>query len=559
MRMSRWRIPRQVALFAALAVAVAGLCAASGSAAGFGSAGSGSAVSGSVAGPAAGTRAAVADSQAAAEPPIDVTLYQDCDNPTDWLQPSAQFFPAAAYLGGWTDAAKLDGSLPVGYPEPALAASAGSGEGVQKSPARIGTNIYLCVRVLLQLDYHGLRELPPIRATFLAYGFEPVTATVQLVQPGPRDFKSCVEPDGTTSPACPPITAVAYADDTTTSPTYQQYQIVASAQLSLRISDVTVDGTPLNVGGSCAAGSVTTPGNPIGYDGAVLAGGDEQGEPEPQYASPLYGGAVDGSVYIGPVSGCGPGGDLDPLLTSAISGNGNYVKLIQSVLCEEETGLPTGSIAGSCEPNTDTPTVGPLWTVASGGAYAGPGSGAYDFDFGGGSEDVLCANSAVSGSIPDFAGPPRGPLGTFGWKFGGCAGSDGSTWTVAQQGTGVMDGQGPSEVISGTPGGVGLRADDVSLTFKGWGGQTGGTEKDPCEVVVSDQQASFTYTNPTRSSPAVLTAQSVSFTAGGFAMRMASSTCANIFTDEGMSSSTTSYPLRAGRAMTITSVPPPGA
>lgn len=113
----------------------------------------------------------------------------------------------------------------------------------------------------------------------------PVTATVQFVQPGPADFSACTEPDGRTSPDCPPLTAVIVANDTPHSPDINDYQVVSTAQLSLRVSDVRVNGMALDVGSSCGSGPVTTAGNPLGYDGVVLTGGDVPGDPEPQYAT----------------------------------------------------------------------------------------------------------------------------------------------------------------------------------------------------------------------------------------------------------------------------------
>lgn len=544
MRISRWRAFRKVVPFATLTVAVAVLCAASGSVA---------TTRSPVPSLASAARAAVTAAQASAEPPVNVPAYRNCADPADWLLRNPPLVPASAFLAGWSDAAKLNGSLGLGYPEPALGKSAGSGEGKQGGITIIAPLAYLCTRVLLQLDYHGLRELPPERATFLAYGFMPVTATVQFVQPGPRDFSACVEPNGTTSPDCPPLTAVVAADDTPTSADYQHYQVVSTAQLSLRISDVTVNGTALRVGGSCQTGPVTTPGNPIGYDGVVLTGGNVPGDPEPQYANPFFGGALDGSARIPPVSGCGSNGDLDPLLNAAISGPGNYIRIVQSLLCT------TGAIVGSCASDGVTPTVGPLWTVTNGGAFSGSsGAVAFTTSFLDKTRKIACADSAVSGSVPDFSGPPRGALGTMGWTFGDCVGygrngrPDGSTWTVAQQGTGLIDGVG-SSVASDIAGSVGLKLVGASLVFRGWGGQTGGTEQHPCQIIMTGEPG-IRYTNPFGSSAAELE----TLTEAAYTLEPTiSSTCADVLARFPMHLPTAIYKLRAGSGMTITNVPPP--
>ncbi|HSZ43103.1 MAG TPA: hypothetical protein VK817_24335 [Trebonia sp.] len=527
----------------ALTVAVAGLCAASGSAV---------TAEGAVSLPVSGIPAAVTDTQATAEPPINVGLYDDCIDPSKWLGPPIvhALHPASAYLAGWADTKKLNGSLPAGYPEPALAESAGSGEGKQAGALLAGTDTYLCARAILQLDDHGLRELPPVRATFLAYGFMPVTATVQLVQPGPRDFSACIEANGTTSPACPPLTATVI-DDTTPGAENNTYQVVSTAELSLRISDVSVNGTPLDVGASCQAGPVTTPGNPIHYDGVVLTGGNVAGDPEPQYSAVIYGGALDGSVYIPPVSGCGANGDLDPLLTSAISGPGNYARFVQSLLCT------SSGIEGSCAADGITPTVSPLWTVAHGGAYSSSAPAEFTIS---GSDTVECAASAISGGIPSSAGPPRGGLGTLHWTFSDCAGynpdgtPDGSTWTVTQQGVGYVDGVEPG-AMQAEPGAVFLKLTGLSLTFRGWGDGTGGTKGSPCQVVETGG-APITYTDPAGSSSAVLAVES--FGAGSTQLDMPSDTCADIG-DGALVSAVATYPLRTGRGITITNLPPPSS
>ncbi|HEY1705393.1 MAG TPA: hypothetical protein VGG75_37365 [Trebonia sp.] len=553
MRISR-RVARRAGAFLALTVAVAGLCAASGSAA---------TARNPVPARAAGTRAAVADTQASTDPPINVGLYQACDDPSDW-QTETPPVPTSANLAGWADTAKLGGSLPLGSPEPALSKSAGSGEGNQLGAVIIGSTTYACTLVRLQLDYHGLRELPPARATFLAYGVEPVTATVQFVQTGPRDFSACVDKDGTTSPDCPPVTAVVAADDTNGTPEYNDYQVVSTAQLSLRISDVSVNGTPLDVGGSCQTGPVTTEGNPLGYDGVVLTGGNQPGDPAPQYAQPAYGGALDGSATVPPVTGCGANGDLDPLLTSAISGPGNYVRFLQSVLCSG-TSLSTDLVVGACAPDGTTPTVGPLWTVTNGGAFTASGPVAMNVGAGLKPEDIKCVDSTLSASIADSGGPPRGNLGTVtSWTSGDCAGygrtgtADGSTWTITASGTGAVAGVGPNAVSgTSTEGDTILDFDGIGFTLRGWGGTTGATAQDPCQITVSGGQVGVVYTNPAASSAAMLQ----TMPSANFALHpsLVSSTCSNVAAGSTVTQPSGDFTLHTGSGVTITNLPPPSS
>jgi hypothetical protein len=534
-------------------MAVAGLCAASGPAV----------TARNLLSPrVSGTRAAVADTQTPAEPPINLSLYQACDSPSSWITED-QPVPTSVNLAGWSDTAKLDGSLVLGSPEPALAESAGTGEGNQAGAVDIGPDSYLCTRVTLQLDYHGQRELPPARATFLAYGFMPVTATVQFVQPGPRDFSACVEKDGITSPDCLPVTAV-IADNTTLGPEYNDYQVVSTAQLVLRISDVTVNGAPLDVGSSCQTGLVTAPGNPLGYDGVVVAGGNLPGDPVPQYTQPGYGGALDGSARVPPVTSCGANGTLDPLLTSAISGSGNYVKLLQSVLCSG-TSLSTDIVVGACGTDEKTPTIGPLWTVTNGGAFTASGSVGMNLAAASlHAEDIKCANSAVSGSIPDVSGPPRGALGTVNWTFGDCVGysrtgaADGSTWTITARGTGAVDGVATSLVSGGVgSGGTLLNFNGIGFTLRGRGGKTGATAQDPCQIVVSSGQAGVTYANPAASSAATL--QTVSGASWAVEPIVQSSTCSNETAPGAASEPFGKFTLHTGSGITITNLPPPSS
>lgn len=173
-------------------------------------------------------------------------------------------------------------------------------------------------------------------------------------------------------------------------------------------------------------------------------------------------------------------------------------------------------------------------------------------------------DSRISGSIPTFAGPARGDLGTADWTFSGCTGysragqPDGSTWTVTQQGTGGLDGV-ATGTTAGFPGESFLKLSGMQLTLRGWGGGTGGTEQDPCQVTLSGLGGeTVTYTNPAGSSPAQMMVGTTGY--GGGPMPLTSNTCANVqLTSTASADVRAAYPLSTGGGITITNLPPPGS
>lgn len=152
-----------------------------------------------------------------------------------------------------------------------------------------------------RLYFHGKPQLPQIRATFLAFRFVPVTATLQLTELSPIKIISV---SGITAPPFP-IT------------------VRASTRLSLRISKVKVNGVPLPVGPRCR------PRAPIKL---TLIGRGDNTLPPRGYTVPT-GGPLSGRLTIPPFTDCGVGENLDALLTGSISGPGNFVKVTQGKLC----------------------------------------------------------------------------------------------------------------------------------------------------------------------------------------------------------------------------------
>jgi hypothetical protein len=230
--------------------------------------------------------------------------------------PGISFIPnsspaqGCAYIVGYSDVKKLNGAALVG---PGLLNVA---EGVQTAEDTT-TGAYIQVDSAGQLDYkpcptcQTLHELPPAHATFLDFGFTPVTATLQLTEIGTINI---------------------YTVQTNVTVTNTAWSL-----MKLRVSDVTVDGQKLNVGPHCQTDKPLL----IGFTGA------------PSY-SLAGGGPLTGYITIPPFTGCGVTENLDPLITGTVSGPGNFAKFTQGSLCFLP---PPGSTGGGtgCPPNIPKP------------------------------------------------------------------------------------------------------------------------------------------------------------------------------------------------------------
>jgi hypothetical protein len=370
------------------------------------------------------------------QPVINRQAYDVCASPSTYAGVAPTFAIANGYIAGWSNISKLDGSQPVGNPVPAFAQSEGADKGLFGSTLRIGADYYECGLVKTQLDNlddNGKKEFPPVTSTFLAYGVVPVTATAYLIQAGPD-----------------PVTAVAYqllgppsiSGNSPAPQSYVPYTVVATAEVSLRVSDVKADGVSLDVGPNChtiqplyTPYPAIDPSNPDpGY--VMLAGGTGAGQPQPGFGVITSGGTVAGSVTIPPFTGCGVDGDnLDPLLDASVSGPGNYARLMEAALCIAQPG-----VASPYCTLDNLPVMRPFWTVSHGETFTGASSfllHTTPANLGG---PITCSGSDVAGNWPDTTASPRSAIGTFRWTgFSGCSGPGGSTWNVTQQGTAYFD------------------------------------------------------------------------------------------------------------------------
>ncbi|MYQ76163.1 MULTISPECIES: DUF6801 domain-containing protein [unclassified Streptomyces] len=150
-------------------------------------------------------------------------------------------------------------------------------------------------------------DLPDAESTFLTFGFQPVTAKVSF-ETGPMTISigNYISPAG------------------------RETFSVASFYQSLRLHDVRVNGTPLDVGSDCRTSKPFK---------VLLNGGDK-------YTNVGVGGLLEGEVDIPPFVGCGTGGeDLNSLFTASLSGPGNRIFMNQASTC-----IPGNPTKSYCPP-----------------------------------------------------------------------------------------------------------------------------------------------------------------------------------------------------------------
>ncbi|MEU6842314.1 DUF6801 domain-containing protein [Streptomyces sp. NPDC046716] len=217
--------------------------------------------------------------------------------PAPMVVTPAPGFGACAYAIGLAGVRKQNGSMIINDPSgnPGLmnvAANIQSG-----STFWPGTD-----DIFRRFDSLGELSLPDAESTFLSFGFTPVSAKVS--------FENT------------PITIStgdqhAYGDP-------ESYAVATFFQ-TLRIHDVKVNGTTLDVGPNCRTAKrfrVTLKAN-VGDGGG--------------YANVLFGGILSGKVDIPAFTGCGTGGEnLNPLFTAAISGPDNLITMNQAPVCSNE-------------------------------------------------------------------------------------------------------------------------------------------------------------------------------------------------------------------------------
>jgi hypothetical protein len=213
-----------------------------------------------------------------------------------------------AYVAGFSDVRKLGEAALVG---PALTDLILGSTVYLKNAANLS---YLQIQNEGKLEFHGKIQFPPARATLLAFGFVPVSATLQLRQIG--SLNATFVQEGPGSHGCRPHHCTLTGVTT------------VSSRLTLRLYDVKVNGVRLNIGSNC---HTVTP-----FDAALKG-------IFPTY-SITTGGPIHGQVTVPPFTGCnGTGENLDVIFSAPVSGPGNFTKLTQGAPC---TPVPEGG----CDP-----------------------------------------------------------------------------------------------------------------------------------------------------------------------------------------------------------------
>jgi hypothetical protein len=212
--------------------------------------------------------------------------------------PTDDWYPGCVYLSGFSNVTKLKGAAILNDPEfgrPALT-------NIVYSLTDTGASV-------------RQRFVAPLRSrsTFLTFGFMPTTATMEMTQ---RPLKPGAEDYGTFEAVSDMQTGI--------------QAVSAHMRMSIRISDVSVNGTPLNVGPNCRTAT----------DADISLKGE--------MTNILQGGMLDGSFSIPRFAGCGAGEDLDPLFNGTVSGPGNLLRVGLGATC-----IPDADI--SCPPALPAP------------------------------------------------------------------------------------------------------------------------------------------------------------------------------------------------------------
>lgn len=181
--------------------------------------------------------------------------------------------PSCANAVGLANVWKLNGAMIINDPADPALISVITAKGTTIRPAQAPGGYYFRIDSLASL------KLPDADSTFLTFGFQPVTAKVSF-ENGPLTISTGTSGSGPGKI----VFATAY---------FRQ---------SLRLHDVKVNGTPLDVGSNCRTSKPFK---------VVLNGGEG-------YKNVGVGGLLQGEVDIPSFTGCGTGGeDLNPLFTAS--------------------------------------------------------------------------------------------------------------------------------------------------------------------------------------------------------------------------------------------------
>jgi hypothetical protein len=208
--------------------------------------------------------------------------------------------PSCAYITGFSDVKKLNEAALLQPKRPRKPGLLNVDFGETTKIRHTHKGVEVVARSTARLYYRGKPELPPVRATFLAFRFVPVTATLQITELTPIKILSVSQDFGNFG-----------------------IKVTSRTKVTLRLSDVTVNGQPLNVGARCRA--VT----PIPL--TLIGRGDLL--PRPHGYTIPGGGPLSGTIKIPPFTHCGTTENLDQLFNGTVSGPANFDIMTQGKLC----------------------------------------------------------------------------------------------------------------------------------------------------------------------------------------------------------------------------------
>lgn len=288
--------------------------------------------------------------------------------------PSYQVFPSPVSPGcamayGHSNVSKLDGAARTTATAYVLAGQ------------RVAVNIR--VNYLSQLG-SGTLYPDPIKSTFLAYGFMPTSATIEMVPVEQMNILYVT-----------PINNLPGSVERVPRTTIY-------TKVVLRVRDVRVNGVPLEVGDDCRSARPME---------VVLQG---ERDSVPRYLVD-EGGVVQGHVDIPPFTGCGVGEDLDGLLTSSISGPGNYLRMVQGPLCAPE------EPAAADNPLSPCPMQRYGWTFEPEGEFTATASSLRLVNDRNGAT-ITCGSAVMRGSLPGFVPKTQDEVRLTDFSASGCVG-----------------------------------------------------------------------------------------------------------------------------------------
>ncbi|MBA9004303.1 MULTISPECIES: DUF6801 domain-containing protein [Thermomonospora] len=339
--------------------------------------------------PGTGTRAQPPSGGATPEKPDDLGDF--CPDPIDFRAPKPEYLPPNAdfpddieYVGDRADPVNHPGWVEFMNPQGQQGCAMLYGySNANKPGGATPVNGTAYLRPAIRFVFNGDEKInyasqysigkfypQSSRASFLTYGFMPSTATMEIIPVGEVDVMG-IGPFNAFLPGARTEKTVAYS------------------KVMIRLDDVEVNGTPLDVGDNCRTA------RPIDLK---LEG---RGDTNPSYTV-QGGGVMQGFIDIPEFTGCGVGEDLDPLLTSSVSGKRNYVRMVQGPLC---------NISGSPQYPQDEPTMPcPMqrfgWKVEQAGEFTA--TAADGLRLVGNQTSITCTSAVMRGSLPESSSTGSG-------------------------------------------------------------------------------------------------------------------------------------------------------